>query len=295
MGSGCKLIEIARNQQTALYVEEGARFPIKAVIMTMNTHIDPPVQAETATGRSAWVTGASSGIGRALALRLAGEGWSVAVSARDAQALATLVAEAPNRIHVFPLDVTDAKAAVDTLSAIESRIGPLDLAVLNAGTYQHDSVSTFDVQMFRSTIDVNLMGSVHCLAAIMPRMTARRAGQIAVVASVVGYVGLPGAAAYGASKAALINMCQALYPELEAQGVRLSLICPGFVDTALTRKNDFPMPFVIPVDEAVDHIVKGLRSRHFEIAFPWKMVLSMKLLARLPTALYFSITRRIQS
>lgn len=255
---------------------------------------DPPAQADGAVRRSAWITGASSGIGRALAVRLAEEGWTVAVSARDAQALAALAAEAAGRIHAFPLDVTDAAASADTLAAIESRIGPVDLAVLNAGTYRHDSAAAFDAGMFRATIDVNLMGSVNCLAAILPGMMARRAGHIAVVSSVAGYVGLPGAAAYGASKAALINLCQGLYPELDASGVRLSLICPGFVDTPLTRKNDFPMPFMIPVDEAVDHIMRGLRSRRFEIAFPWKMVLSMKLLARLPTALTFAITRRLR-
>ena len=129
---------------------------------------DPPAQADGAVRRSAWITGASSGIGRALAVRLAEEGWTVAVSARDAQALAALAAEAAGRIHAFPLDVTDAAASADTLAAIESRIGPVDLAVLNAGTYRHDSAAAFDAGMFRATIDVNLMGSVNCLAAVLP-------------------------------------------------------------------------------------------------------------------------------
>lgn len=246
-----------------------------------------------ATEGVAWVTGAGSGIGRALALRLAREGWHVAVSARTSLDLATLAAEAPDRIHAFPLDVTDAHAVRETVAGIEDALGSLDLAVLNAGTYARDSAAQFDPAAFRATVEVNLMGAVHCLSALMPGMLARGSGHIAVVSSVSGYVGLPGAAAYGASKAALINMCQALYPELATRNVRLSLVNPGFVDTPLTRKNDFPMPFLISADAAVDHIMAGLNSSRFEIAFPWKMVLSMKLLAALPERLRLAVTRRM--
>jgi short-subunit dehydrogenase len=159
--------------------------------------------------------------------------------------------------------------------------------------YARDSATQFDAAAFRATVEVNLMGSVHCLAALMPRMLSRGSGHIAVVSSVAGYVGLPGAAAYGASKAALINMCEARHPELAARNVRLSLVNPGFVDTPLTQKNDFPMPFLISADEAVDHIMAGLKSRHFEIAFPWKMVLSMKILAAMPARLRLAVTRRM--
>lgn len=243
--------------------------------------------------RLAWITGAGSGIGRALALRLAAEGWNVAVSARTFGDLDTLAAEAPGRIHVFPLDVTDPDATLETVARIEESLGSLDLALLNAGTYARDSAADFNSASFRAVVDVNLMGSVHCLAALMPRMLARKSGHIAVVSSVVGYIGLPGAAAYGATKAALINMCEALYPELEAHNVRLSLINPGFVDTPLTKKNDFPMPFLISTDAAVDHIIAGLNSQRFEIAFPWKMVFSLKLLAALPARLRFAVTRRM--
>jgi NAD(P)-dependent dehydrogenase (short-subunit alcohol dehydrogenase family) len=281
------------NQLPAFNVTEVQIGFCKGMAMHGNTDVDNHAGAGTATGRSAWVTGASSGIGRALALRLAWDGWNVAVSARTARDLATLAAEAPGRIHAFPLDVTDAAAVLGTVSRIEDALGPLDLAVLNAGSYARDSATQFDAAAFRATVEVNLMGSVHCLAALMPRMLSRGSGHIAVVSSVAGYVGLPGAAAYGASKAALINMCEALHPELAARNVRLSLVNPGFVDTPLTQKNDFPMPFLISADEAVDHIMAGLKSRHFEIAFPWKMVLSMKILAALPARLRLALTRRM--
>ncbi|MCX8570879.1 MULTISPECIES: SDR family NAD(P)-dependent oxidoreductase [Hyphomicrobiales] len=260
--------------------------------MRGNIDVDKRGRARPA-GRTAWVTGAGSGIGRALVVRLAHEGWQVAVSSRTARDLATLAADEPDLIHAFPLDVTDAEAVRETVASIEDDLGPLDLAVLNAGTYARDSAIRFDAAAFRATVEVNLMGTVHCLAALMPRMLARGSGHIAVVSSVAGYVGLPGAAAYGASKAALINMCEALHPDLAARNVRLSLINPGFVDTPLTQKNDFPMPFLISADAAVDHIMAGLISRHFEIAFPWKMALSMKLLAALPAWLRLAVTRRM--
>jgi NAD(P)-dependent dehydrogenase (short-subunit alcohol dehydrogenase family) len=265
----------------------------KETAMHGNVDVDRQTKTGTTTGRSAWVTGAGAGIGRALALRLAAEGWNVAVSARTARNLATLAAESPGRIHPFPLDITNAEAVSATVARIEDVMGQLDLAVLNAGTYARDSAAQFDAVAFRATVEVNLMGSVHCLGAVIPRMLARRSGHIAVVSSVVGYVGLPGAAAYGATKAALINMCEALYPELAAHHVRLSLVNPGFVDTPLTQKNDFPMPFLISAEAAVDHIMAGLKSHHFEIAFPWQMVLSMKLLAALPSKLRFAVARRM--
>jgi NADP-dependent 3-hydroxy acid dehydrogenase YdfG len=261
--------------------------------MPITTTPDHPTATRAASGRVAWVTGAGSGIGRALALRLAQEGWMVAISARTVQDLETLAEEMPDRLHPFPLDVTDAAASDDTVTRIEDRLGPIDLAVLNAGTYRRDAVDSFDVAAFRRTVDVNLMGTVHCLAPLMRGMVARQAGHIAVVSSVVGYVGLPGAMAYGATKAALINMCEALHPQLDGRQVRLSVINPGFVDTPLTQQNDFPMPFLISVDAAVDHIMAGLKSRRFEIAFPWKMVLSLKLLALLPSRLFFAITRKM--
>lgn len=220
----------------------------------------------------------------------------VAVSARTEADLESLVAEAcglPGKIHPFALDIVDPVATAATVARIRDSIGPLDLAVLNAGTHRAVSAKEFDLAVFRSLVDVNLMGTVNCLAPILPSFIDRRSGRIAVVASVAGYRGLPTAAAYGATKAALINMCEALKPELDQFGVGLTLINPGFVDTPLTEKNDFPMPFMIPADVAADLIVRGLASGKFEIAFPWRMTLAMKLLRILPYGVVFRITRRM--
>ncbi|HEV7305378.1 SDR family NAD(P)-dependent oxidoreductase [Ensifer sp.] len=241
----------------------------------------------------AWLTGASSGIGRALALRLAQQGWTVAASARNRTALEELVSAQPSTIHAYELDVTDRPMTANVVAAIETKLAPISLAAFCAGTYRHETLQTFDAAIIGEMFALNVMGTVNCLEAIMPRMVARRAGRIAVTASVSGYTGLPGAAGYGATKAALINMCEALYPELERSGVRMVLINPGFVDTPLTRKNDFPMPFLISSEEAADHILRGLADERFEIAFPWKMKLAMGLLRALPARLRFSVTRRM--
>ena len=240
-----------------------------------------------------WVTGAGSGIGRGLAKKLAQLGWSVAVSARTASDLEELAAEVPERIAVFPVDVTDEIAVARTVNSIEASLGEIDLAVLNAGSYFPVTAKDFSVANFRKTIDINLMGTIHCIGPLAPKMIARRSGHIAIMASVAGFVGLPTSASYGATKAALNNMAEALKPEFEAEGVTLTVINPGFVRTPATDKNSFPMPFMIDVDEAVDDIVKGLDNKQFEITFPWQMALSMRTLRMLPHWLLFTITRRM--
>ncbi|MDA0702271.1 MAG: SDR family NAD(P)-dependent oxidoreductase [Proteobacteria bacterium] len=244
-------------------------------------------------GDVAWVVGASSGIGRALALRLADDGYVVAVSARSEDALAELAGERSlGRIVAVPLDVTKPETVTEAQRWIEDAVGPVALCVLCAGTHKEVSAQDFDAAIFRNLIDVNLMGSVHGLAAILPAMIGRGSGHIAVVSSVAGYRGLPTAAAYGATKASLINMCEALAFDLHGTGVRLQLVNPGFVDTPLTRRNSFPMPFLMTVEDAAERIHRGLRSRKFEIAFPRRFTLWLKLMRILPYALYFPILRR---
>ena len=240
----------------------------------------------------AWITGASSGIGAALARRLARDGRDVAVSARNADALARLAAEGGGRIHAFALDVTDAEACAATLDAIEAAHGAIDLAVLNAGTHRPTPLRDFTVEAVRGLVETNLMGVVNCLAPALARMHRRRAGHVAVVASVAGYGGLPSASAYGATKAALINMTEALRPECGAAGIKLQLVCPGFVKTPLTDKNAFPMPFLMPVERAIDRFVAGLASNRFEITFPAHFAFLLKLVNALPYGLYFRLLRR---
>lgn len=239
-------------------------------------------------GRVAWITGASTGIGRALALRLARQGWHVAASARNAEALAAL---GPG-IRAYPLDVTDASACARVAGAIRHDLGAIDLAVLNAGTHVPTPASSFDAQAVRALIEVNLIGAANGLAAILPDMIACRRGRIALVASVAGYRGLPGASAYCASKAGLIALAESLKFDLDPLGLKIQVINPGFVRTPLTDRNAFPMPFLMEVEDAVSRILRGLESDRFEIAFPRRFVWLLKALRLLPDRLYFALTRR---
>lgn len=244
----------------------------------------------------AWCTGAGKGIGRSVAIRLAREGVTLAASSRTAEDLESLAREAASssgRIVPYPLDVTEAQAVGCVVDAIERDLGPLDLAILNAGTHTPLGAADFDAAVFRKLMETNFMGTVHALDAVLARFIERRAGHVAVVASVAGYRGLPTASAYGASKAALINMCEALKPDLDRYGVQITLINPGFVKTPLTERNEFKMPFLMEVEDAAARIVDGLKKERFEVTFPKRFTWGMKLARCLPYAAYFALTRRI--
>jgi NAD(P)-dependent dehydrogenase (short-subunit alcohol dehydrogenase family) len=243
----------------------------------------------------AWVTGASSGIGRATSLELARRGFAVAASARSAEALEALSGEArggAGRIVGHPCDVTDAAAMERAVAAIELAHGPVALAFLNAGIAPYVRAGKFDADAFRKAFDVNVFGVVNGLAAVLPRMAERKRGQIGVNASIAGYTGLPKAAAYGASKAAAIHMCEALKFDCDLMGVTVQVINPGFVETPLTRKNTFPMPFLIGEAEAARRIVDGFEKGGFEITFPKRLAYLCKLGRILPYGLYFPLIAR---
>tara|TARA_Y100000588_G_C14255306_1_gene925174 strand:+ start:1832 stop:2581 length:750 start_codon:yes stop_codon:yes gene_type:complete len=242
----------------------------------------------------AWITGAGKGIGRALAKTLAAESWTVAVSARTVSDLQQLQDECnPELIKIFPLDVTNQEETVNTIEQIELTIGMPNLVIFNAGAHAPISPGNFTSETVRQLIEVNLMGVVNGLAEIIPRFVKIGGGHIAVVASLSGYVGLPTASAYGASKAALINMCESLQPELKRYNVRLTLINPGFVETPLTDKNDFAMPFLISAEDAAKRIIEGLNKDKFEITFPKRLAIPMKLLRLLPYKFLFALTKRM--
>lgn len=239
-----------------------------------------------------WITGGGSGIGRALARAAADAGMLVSVSGRRRDALEETGRGYPH-IHPAVLDVTDAGAAAVALDAIEARHGPVDIAILNAARYQAMDAADFDLAGFRDHIETNVMGVAHCLAPLLTRMRRRGRGRIVLVASVAGYRGLPKAAAYGPTKAALINLAESLRPGAAADGVIIQVVNPGFVETPMTAGNRFPMPFLTSPEKAARHILAGLRHDGFEIAFPWAFVILLKLARLLPYRLYFALTRRM--
>jgi NAD(P)-dependent dehydrogenase (short-subunit alcohol dehydrogenase family) len=244
----------------------------------------------------AWITGAGKGIGKAVTLELARRGWTVAASARTESDLASLgeeAAKAGGIVIPFVLDVTQRPAAAQTVARIEDRLGCIDLAVLNAGTYVRFGVEDFTAEAFGRQMDVNVTGTVNCLDPVLGRMRQRNSGHIAVVSSLTAYRGLPYASAYGASKAALTNMCEAMKPELDALGIQMTVIHPGFVKTPLTDQNEFAMPFLMEAEEAAHRIVDGLERGTFEIAFPRRLAFLLKVARCLPYGLYFAMTRRL--
>jgi NAD(P)-dependent dehydrogenase (short-subunit alcohol dehydrogenase family) len=247
------------------------------------------------SGSVAWITGASSGIGRALALSLARDGATVAVSARSADQLDQLdhaAAGGPGRILAYPLDVTNREEVLATVTRIERELGPIEQAVLAAGTHHPISADEFVARDLARLVEVNLLGVANALEPLMRAMIGRRRGRIAIVSSVAGYRGLPTSAYYGASKAALINLAESLKFDLDRHGVQMQLINPGFVETPLTDKNPFPMPFLIGAETAAERIAKGLRGSSFEISFPRRFTWLLKVMRCLPYRLYFPLIAR---
>jgi short-subunit dehydrogenase len=233
------------------------------------------------SGKVVWITGASSGIGAAVAEELARRGATVVATARRVDALEELAARVPG-VEPRPGDITDADAMSRIAAEIRAEHGRIDIALLNAGTYKPVLPEDFSAELFRPHVEINIMGTVNCIEAVLPDMRRRSAGRIAVVASVTGFASLPMASAYGATKAFLISMCDSLRADLdgEGSGVAVTVIAPGFVHTDLTGENDFPMPFVIEAPAAARIIADGLEAGDPEIAFPRRMSLAMKLVGR---------------
>lgn len=241
--------------------------------------------------RVVWITGASTGIGAAIARQLAAEGVQVAASARSPDKLEAVASGQP-LVKSYPVDVTDVEQVARVFAQVEREMGPIDLVIAAAGTYSPVTLDQFSPAPFRNMYETNFLGVVHVLSAIIPTFRQRRSGHVAWIASVAGYRGLPKAAAYGPTKAALINLAESLRPELETDGVTVSVINPGFVRTPLTAQNDFPMPFLMEPEDAARRTIAGLARRQFEIAYPAPFVVILKFARLLPYRIYFALIRR---
>ena len=243
--------------------------------------------------RRVWIIGASSGIGAELARALIARGARVALSARSAPALAELaLAATADQALQLPLDVTRPEQLASAFQAIRSRWSGLDLAVLLAGTHQPVRAWELDAQEARALVEINLMGVINATAVLAPAFSKDAGGAIAVVSSVAGYGGLPSGLVYGATKAALINFTEALYLDLAPRGVGVFLVNPGFVKTPLTDKNEFKMPALIPPAQAAQEMIRGFESGAFEIHFPKRFTLWLKLLRMLPYRIYFPLIHK---
>ncbi len=241
----------------------------------------------------ALVTGASSGIGKAVALELARRGWRVALLARRGDVLDEVARERPDALFAHVCDVTDTAAVQATIAKIIAEHGKISLAFLNVGTYVPEVAAGFDAASVMATFAVNIGGTMACLEPLIAHMKQGGGGQIGVNASVAGYGGLPRSSAYGASKAALINFCASQKFVLDPLNIRMQIVCPGFVRTPLTAKNTFPMPGIIEVEDAGSRICDGFARGGFEITFPRRLSWTLKALNMLPYSLYFPLVARI--
>ena len=240
-------------------------------------------------GKVAWVVGGSSGIGAAVARELVLRGSAVAISARRKQHLQDVAGE---DMLALTADVTDTRSIAAAAAQVQQDLGPIDLAVISAGYWKQMDPTDWDTEVFDRHVQVNLVGTSNTIAAVLPGMLRRRSGVIAGIASVAGYRGLAGAEAYGATKAAQINLLESLRVHVASTGVRVTTVCPGFVRTDLTGGNRFPMPFMIEVDRAARFICDGLERGRSEIAFPPQMALLMKTARLVPVRLWTTLWRK---
>jgi NAD(P)-dependent dehydrogenase (short-subunit alcohol dehydrogenase family) len=240
-----------------------------------------------------WITGASSGIGRAVALELAHRGFRVAVTARRRDALDELTSLNGN-IHAYPGDVTDRDKMAAIVSEIESAHGPIMLAFLNAGLYLPAERHGFLPDVIAQTFDVNIGGTVNSLAPVFETMRKRRAGQIVIMSSLAGYGGIPGALAYCATKSALISMAETLRLMAAADGVTVQIVNPGFVATAMTSyETGFEMPFLMTPEAAAKCVCDGFEYGGFEITFPRILAWSFKFARLFPYPLRSTLFLRL--
>ena len=234
-----------------------------------------------------WITGASSGIGKALALKFANEGWIVAASARRENLLRDLNKENSN-IHSFPLDVTSIDQCKSIFKNIIEKFNDVEISIFGTGIHDPKSEKEFNLDKIRKIMEVNYFGTMNSINSVYNHYNDKKSGQISIISSVAGYRGLPAAGAYCASKSALTSFTESLHFEMRRKNVRVSLISPGFIKTPMTDQNDFPMPMIKSPEFAAEQIYNGLiNDKSFEIHFPKIFTFMMKIIQILPNWIFF--------
>ena len=239
-----------------------------------------------------WITGASSGIGKALAEKFASEGWKVAVSARRKEILDEMSNHA--NIFSFPLDVTKQDQISESFSKIINKFNGIDLCVFSSGTYDPKLEQEINIKQNKFVMETNFFGVLYCVKAVEKYFKDKKNGHISIVSSIAAYRGLPNSSGYGPSKAALTNLTESLYFDFKKHNVRISLVSPGFIKTPLTDKNEFPMPFIKSPYFAAEKMFNGLtKSQSFETHFPKQLTLVLKILRILPYKIYLFLIDKL--
>ncbi len=238
-----------------------------------------------------WITGASSGIGKAVAEKFASEGWMVAASARR-QEILNKMAENQN-IFAYPLDVTQKENVAKTFNNIIEDFKNVDICLFCSGTYDPKLEQEINIEQNKFVMETNYFGVLNCIKTVETYFKNKKSGQISIVSSVAAYRGLPNSSGYGPSKAALTNLAESIYFDFKKHNVKISLVSPGFIKTPLTDKNEFPMPFIRSPEFAADKIFQGLTKKNiFEIHFPLGLTLTLKFLRILPYKLYLFLINK---
>ena len=243
--------------------------------------------------KTIWITGGSTGIGKALAIKFANEGWNVAISARRIELLDELSTKYEN-ISSFQLDVTDKSKCKEVFSNIKDKYENVDICFFSTGTWDPKKEKDIDVEQMEEVFRVNFFGTVNSIKAVEKYFKERKKGIITIVSSIAGYRGLPNSTGYGPSKSALNNLAESLYFDFKRSNVRICLVSPGFIKTPMTDKNDFKMPFLKTTEYAAEKIYDGLINKNvFEIHFPKSLTLILKLFSLLPSKIYFSLVGKM--
>jgi len=239
-----------------------------------------------------WITGGSSGIGKALAYKFANEGWQVALSARREELL-NEISKSNNNIHSFPLDVLDVEKCKEVFNKIVSKFENIDIVVFSTGIHDPNSEKKLNLDSIRKIMETNFFGTINSINSVYNYFKEKKSGHISIVSSVAGYRGLPIAGAYCASKSALISYAESLYFDMKRFNVRVSVVNPGFIKTPMTDQNPFPMPMIVSAKFAAEEMFKGLtKSNSFEIHFPKKFTFIMKILKIMPNWLYLKLIKK---
>ena len=240
-----------------------------------------------------WITGASSGIGKSLAIKFSNKGWNVAISARREKLLNEL-AETHKNMKSFPLDVTDKKRCIEIFEDIKKHYGNIDICFFSTGTWNPKKERDINVEQIEDVFKVNFFGTVNSIKAVESYFKNKKNGTISIVSSIAGYRGLPNSTGYGPSKSALNNLAESLYFDFGRHNVRVCLVSPGFIKTPMTDKNDFKMPFLKTPEFAADKIFNGLtKKNNFEIHFPIELTFTLKLFSILPSKIYFYLIKKL--
>ena len=243
--------------------------------------------------KTIWITGGSTGIGKALAIKFANEGWNVAISARRENLLKE-ISEKYENIFSFPLDVTDKSKCKEVFGNIKDKFDNVDICFFSTGTWDPKKEKDIDVEQMEEVFKINFFGTVNSIKAVEKHFKEKNSGIISIVSSIAGYRGLPNSTGYGPSKSALNNLAESLYFDFKRFGVRVCLVSPGFIKTPMTDKNDFKMPFLKTPEYAADKIYDGLTNKNiFEIHFPKALTILLKIFSFLPSKLYFGLIGRM--